>query len=330
MAHRDEVQQQPGAEAGAPAPAAPLTTAETERVRRRVRLMIQITSRIGTYRAGLTSAAKHLTPEEAAIVADLERHGLDVPQLREILCGGHVLVDEPELYETWRFPHSRERLSSHHKTVDKKEFPDLGLKGPIVREKLHGRTAAGTWVQLEKTPAAMGHGFRLPTLTDLMHLWDYVVYRVTKSNVGPWGLSKNTERRPMYLSPSLGTKVPLPASAEEELLGALARVEEDDDTSSASPDLAARFPPPDRANDLAELALEQGSRAGRGLFGSSDVLVSERPSTVTREVLAESDDERRWQLPQARATATVTLRAGDRELRCAARRVPVEEQKERT
>ena len=147
------------------------------------------------------------------------------------------------LYERWRFPKTRERLSSHHKAIDKSKFPDLGLKGPLVREKLHGRTKAGTWVQLEKTPAAMGHGFRLPTLADLQHLWDYIVYRLTKSNVGPWGLSKTTERRPMYLSPSLGAAVPVPAAAEAELTGALERIENEDDVTSASPDLAARFRP---------------------------------------------------------------------------------------
>ena len=32
------------------------------------------------------------------------------------------------------------------------------MHGPLVREKLHGRTANGTWVQLEKTPAAFGRG----------------------------------------------------------------------------------------------------------------------------------------------------------------------------
>ena len=175
---------------------APLGDEETERVRTRVRTMVQITSRVGAYRAGLALAARRLTSSEAAIIADLERHGLDVAQLREVLCGAHVLVDEPGLYESWRFPKSRERLSSHHKTVDKSTYPDLGLKGPLVREKLHGRTEAGTWVQLEKTPAAMGHGFRLPTLTDLQHLWDYVVYRFTKSNVGPWDWVSSKSGRP--------------------------------------------------------------------------------------------------------------------------------------
>src|SRR5262245_9357908 len=80
-----------------------LTARRTEEVRTRVRLMIEITARSGSYRNGLLAAARHLSPEEAAIIADLERHGLQVPQLRDVLCGGHVLVDDPQLYEDWRF-----------------------------------------------------------------------------------------------------------------------------------------------------------------------------------------------------------------------------------
>jgi hypothetical protein len=307
-----------------------LSEEETRRVRTRVRRMVQIASQLGEYRSGLALAAKRLTPSEAAIIADLERHGLDVTQFREVLCGAHVLVDEPGLYERWSFPKSRERLSSHHKRIDKSKWPDIGLKGPLVREKLHGRTNAGTWVQLEKTPAAMGNGIRLPTLTDLQHLMDYIVYRFTKSNVGPWGLSKTTERRPMYLSPSLGVTMPLPASAEGELTGALEQIEDADDVTSASPDLASRFPPPDRANTLDELVLAAGSRGGRGLFGSSEVYVIESPSRVATEVLAAGQTPSRWTLPAARRTRVTTVRAGDRELRCAVRRVPVEEQEEHT
>lgn len=314
---------------GAPEPDR-LSADETERVRLRVRLIVQIASRIGKYRSGLRVAARRLSPSEATVIADLERHGLDVAQLRDVLCGAHVLVDEPELYERWRFPKSRERLSSHHKTIDKGQFPDIGLKGPLVREKLHGRTQNGTWVQLEKTPAAMGKGFRLPTLTDAQHLFDYVVYRLTKSNVGPWGLSKATERRPMYLSPSLGTRVPLPAAAEAELTGALERIEEGDDVTSASPDLARRFPPPDRANTLDELVFVPGTRGGRGLFGASGVYVTESPSAAAKDVLAMEPPPARWTLPEPGRSRPDTVRAGDRELRCAVRRVPVSEQEERT
>jgi hypothetical protein len=303
---------------------------DTERTRTRVRLMVEITSRVGRYRGGLIQAAKRLTPAEAAIIADLERNGLDVPQLREVLCGAHVLVDDPDLYQRWRFPQDRERLSSHHRTVDKKQYPDIGLKGPLVREKLHGRTESGTWVQLEKTPAAMGHGFHIPSLTDLKHLMDYIVYRFTKSNVGPWGLSKNTERRPMYLSPSMSTTINLPAAAEQELTAALARIEADDDTTSASPDLALRFPPPERVDTLAELVFVPGARNGRGLFGASNVYVTEAPSSVARTALAASQAPQAWSLPAAPRTEPTTVTVGEREIRYASRRVPLAEQKERT
>jgi len=307
----------------------PLSGPETERIRTRVRLMVQITSRVGAYRSGLAVAAKRLTPSESAIIADLETHGLDVLQLREVLCGAHVLVDEPELYDRWRFPNSRDRISSHHKNIDKTRYPDIGLKGPLVREKLHGRTDRGTWVQLEKTPASIGHGFHMPTLTDAKHLWDYVVYRFTKSNVGPWGLSKNTERRPMYLSPALNATVPLPKSAEAHLTGALEQIEADDDVTSASSDLAGKFPPPERADTLAELVFLPGKRNGRGLFGAAEVYVDEAPSAAARSVLAPAEVPN-WTLPAARDTDEATIKAGDREIRYAVRREPSEEPEERT
>ncbi|HET7304558.1 MAG TPA: hypothetical protein VFJ12_08435 [Segeticoccus sp.] len=314
-----------------PAGGAVLSGPEAERVRERVRLLVEITSRVGVFRAGLQLAARRLTRAEATIVADLEQHGLDVPQLREVLWGGHVLVDNPDLYDQWRFPKTHERLSSHHRNIDKQRYPDLGLKGPLVREKLHGRTATGTWVQLEKTPAAMGEGFHLPTFNDFLHLCDYIVYRFTKSNVGPWGLSKQTERRPVYLSPALSAKVPVPASAEAELSAALERAEEQDATGSASPGLARRFPPPDRGNTLAELTFHPETRNGRGLFGSSEVYAKGAPSSSARPLL----DEVRtatpgWSLPEAGETRTGTVRGREREVRCAVRRVPATEHEEGT
>ena len=105
-----------------------LSADQTESVRARVRLMIEITAREGAYRRGLVTAAEQLRPEEAAIIADLERHGLQVPQLRDVLCGGHVLIDDPHLYEDWRFNEvSHLRISSHHRDVDKARYPDIGI-----------------------------------------------------------------------------------------------------------------------------------------------------------------------------------------------------------
>jgi hypothetical protein len=280
-------------QAGRPGRRAAEMTAEqpAELVRTRVRLMIEITARAGAYRKGLLSAAKRLSPEEAEIISDLERHGLQVPQLHDVLCGGHVLVDDPQLYEKWRFARvSHFRISSHHRDIDKSRYPDIGMRGQVVREKLHGRTAQGTWVQLEKTPAAFGKR-KLPSLTDLRHLVDYVVYRVTRSNVGPWGLSRLTERHPMYLSPLIAMPTSLAPAVAGSLVSALRRIEADEDATAVSQDLAARFPPPQRADPASELGRALTGRAGRGLFGNSEVWVTETLSRTAAAVLTQRGDQ---------------------------------------
>ena len=293
---------------------------------------MRLTTRHGRYRRGLVHAATSLTREEAAVLADLEAHGLDVNQLRDVLCGGHVLVDNPQLYDRWRFPKvTRERLSSHHRTMDKQSYPDLGMHGPLLREKLHGRTANGTWVQLEKTPAAFGAGHRLPTWNDVLHLVDYVVYRVTKQNVGPWGLSAVTERRPMYLSPQLSTTVPLPRGTTRALIATLNRLDAEDqvtdDAGSTHSDLARRFVGPLREDPLAELMPAAGRGRGRGLFGSSQVWVTESPAPTARRLLSAEARPDRWTLPPVAAARPIEVEVGGRRLRLAVR-VPAEAQRE--
>jgi hypothetical protein len=261
------------------------TVRKTAETRARVRLLIEITAQDGAYRKGLLTAAGSLSPEEAVIIADLERHGLQVPQLRDVLCGGHVIVDDPGLYEDWRFDRvSHQRLSSHHRNIDKTVYPDIGMRGILVREKLHGRTEQGTWVQLEKTPAAFGQR-KLPSLDDIRHLMDYVTYRVTRSNVGPWGLSRWTERHPIYLSPDLQVPVQLSPPVAASLSTALGQIEADDDVTAASADLARRFAPPERADPSRELGQALHGRSGRGLFGNSEVWVTETLSPAATAIL---------------------------------------------
>jgi hypothetical protein len=298
---------------------------QAERMRTRVRLLVQLTTRHGRYRRGLVQAAKSLAPEEAAVLADLEAHGLDVNQLRDVLCGGHVLVDNPDLYERWRFPKvTRQRLSSHHRTVDKVTYPDLGMHGPLVREKLHGRTVTGTWVQLEKTPAAFGAGHRLPSWNDVLHLVDYVVYRVTKRNVGPWGLSAVTERRPMYLSPQLRTSVPLPQGTARMLTATLVRLDAEDQVIPATPgmtnsDLVRRFLGPLREDPLVDLIPGPGRGRGRGLFGNSQVWVTETGAATARRLLSAGGQSDGWTLPHVVAARPIEVTVGDRRLRLAGR-----------
>jgi hypothetical protein len=304
---------------------------EAERIRTRVRLLIQLTTRHGRYRRGLVQAAASLTPNEATLLADLEGHGLDVNQLRDVLYGGHVLVDDPDLYERWKFPNvTRQRLSSHHRTVDKQLYPDLGMHGPLVREKLHGRTANGTWMQLEKTPAAFGARHALPSWNDVLHLVDFVIYRVTKRNVGPWGLSAVTERRPMYLSPQLMTTVPLPHGTTRKLTATLTQLDAEDqavhNTRHTHSDLVRRFLGPLRADPLVELAPGPGRGRGRGLFSNSQVWVTESAASTARQLFSGVGRSDRWTLPIAVAARPIEIKVGDRRLRLAAR-VPAKAQK---
>jgi hypothetical protein len=258
---------------------------QTAQTRARVRLMVSITAQDGAYRKGLLAAAGLLSPEEAEIIADLEGHGLQVPQLRDILHGGHVIIDNPDLYENWRFEKvSHLRISSHHRDIDKKRWPDIGMRGVLVREKLHGRTAQGTWLQLEKTPAAFG-ARKLPTVDDVRHLLDYITYRVTRSNVGPWGLSRWTERHPIYLSPDLAVPVQLSPPVAASLLTALRRIEAEGDITAVSKDLAQRFTPPRRADPASELGQALSGHGGRGLFGNSKVWVTKTSSPAVAAIL---------------------------------------------
>ena len=43
--------------------------------------------------------------------------------------------DDPQLYENWRFAKvSHPRISSHHRDIDKTRYPDIGMRGQVVRE----------------------------------------------------------------------------------------------------------------------------------------------------------------------------------------------------
>ena len=266
---------------------------QAELVKTRVRLLIELTAKSGAYRKGLLKAVDRLSPEEATILSDLAQHGLQVPQLHDVLCGGHVLIDDPSLYEKWHFAKvSHNRISSHHRDIDKKKYPDIGMRGVVVREKLHGRLQQGTWVQLEKTPAAFGKK-KLPSMDDVRHLADYVVYRITRSNVGPWGLSRITERRPMYLSPDIAMPTPISGPVADTLASTLRQIEQSDDVTALSADLARRFPPPVSVAPPLELGQALQERAGRGLFGNSPVWVTETSSAPAANMLGRQPDEAR-------------------------------------
>lgn len=175
-----------------------------EAERHRLSLLVRLAASGGHFSRKLADAVEHTTDAEVRVMSDLVDRGMSVPALVSLLQGAHVVIGDDELYEAWIFPSSRRRMSSHHRGVDKRTTPDYGLDGPLVRESLHGKAAVGTWVQLERTKATFQWG-KLPSWHDLVHIRDFVIYRITGKNVGPWGLSALVDTRPMVLRPPHST-----------------------------------------------------------------------------------------------------------------------------
>jgi len=173
--------------------------------RERLSLLVKIASGAGDFSPKLADAVAAATDPEVRLMSDLIEQGLSIPGLVGLLQGAHVLVGDDDLYEAWIFPHSRRRMSSHHRNVDKSQTPDYGVDGPLVREALHGKAVVGTWIQLERTKATFQWG-RLPTWHDVVHIRDYILYRLTGKNVGPWGLSAHVDTRPVLLRPPHATR----------------------------------------------------------------------------------------------------------------------------
>ena len=274
MAGGDESQRQtPGAGTPDDGPRSP------EIQRRRLTLLVKVAASAGDFSPQLAVAVERASDYEIRVMSDLVERGLSIPALVNVLQGAHVVVGDDELYEQWIFPSSRRRLSSHHRNVDKKATPDYGLAGPLVRESLHGKAVMGTWVQLERSMATFQFG-KLPTWSDVEHLRDYVIYRVTGKNVGPWGLSALVDTRPMVLRPPNST----PSRAAGRAVAEFARRRADVDLSTQdrarwsavlTPDVEPvgpagdlfRAPTPDHPVELLPDAPYK-DELGLGLFGS--------------------------------------------------------------
>ncbi len=292
--------------------------------RRRLALLVKVASTAGDFSPRLADAVDQATDEEVRVMSDLVQRGMSIPDLVSLLQGAHVLVGDDDLYERWIFPTSRRRMSSHHRTVDKKVTPDYGLDGPLVRESLHGKAAVGTWVQLERTKATFQWG-KLPTWSDVVHIRDYVIYRITGKNVGPWGLSAHVDTRPMLLRPPNTT----PSRAAGQALATFARRRADLSMSQdsqermtdvLSPDiepvgpLGDLFGPPvpPSPEDLLPDA-PYSDELGLGLFGSLPIV---RVATPLRSGIAGQLDASAGEFvdPPAGRAEPVSVDVGDRHL----------------
>ena len=110
-------------------------------------------------------------------------------QFIEIFNGAHVHVeDDKEIYEILS-PEYKSRISSHP-SLNTQIHKSEGFYG----EFLVGTWERGTWFQLEKSP----FNSRNP-ISYITHGFDFLCYRITGMNVGPYGLSCHTDKNPMVL-----------------------------------------------------------------------------------------------------------------------------------
>jgi hypothetical protein len=154
------------------------------------------------------------TDSELTLLVDLAATGLTHDQLLRLLEGGHLLLPGHRLLDRWRsLPGVKPRTSSHYHPDDRRRGrgpgwveaarariadahahpvygQQYGLKGRFVHEALFGpgphRT---TFVQLERAAPSK---LRLP-----QHIADWVRYRLTRRNQGPYGSSVETDAAPM-------------------------------------------------------------------------------------------------------------------------------------
>ncbi len=292
-----------------------------ESERRRLALLVKVASSAGDFSPKLAIAVDHASDAEVRVMSDLVERGMSIPDLVGLLQGAHVLVGDDDLYERWIFPKSRRRMSSHHRAVDKGVTPDYGLDGPLVRESLHGKAAVGTWVQLERTKASFQWG-KLPTWSDVVHTRDYILYRITGKNVGPWGLSAHVDTRPMLLRPPNTT----PSRAAGQALAAFARRRADLTMSPhdqgrwsdvLSPEiepvgpLGDLFGPPDPAHPEDLLPDSPYSdELGLGLFGSLAIVRANTPLRPAVQALLDARASVEFADAQAGQAETVDVQVG--------------------
>lgn len=133
--------------------------------------------------------------DETEIISYLEKNYEITPdQLKEILMGAHVRLDDNgKAYKEWvrKVASKQSRISSH--PSDKTQY---GIRGSLIKELLFSRTTgsdgkAYTWFQLENHPVSFGHIVR--------HMIDYVKYKITNKNQGPYGSSEATHHTPIIL-----------------------------------------------------------------------------------------------------------------------------------
>jgi hypothetical protein len=106
----------------------------------------------------------------------------------EIFRGAHVIItDGGWYYNYWRHLGSAQERPSSHESDE----PQYEVAGPCCHAVLFGRRARNTWFQMENNSykgSMISHGI------------DYVHYKTSSRNQGPYGSSTYTDKHALWIS----------------------------------------------------------------------------------------------------------------------------------
>lgn len=131
---------------------------------------------------------------EVTIFKNLEeRFTFTVDHFKEMMMGAHIrLNDAGNTYNEWaKLAQVQPRISSHPSSGQQ-----FAIRGMVIKELLfssiHDKEKKHyTWFQLENNPVSFGSVFR--------HMLDYVAYKISSENQGPYGSSAITDLKPLLI-----------------------------------------------------------------------------------------------------------------------------------
>jgi hypothetical protein len=150
-------------------------------------------------RQDVQDALERARPWDLDVINSFRELGMSDADFIEFLKGGHVVLPQSNLYDTWAVENGvTDRISSHYGGQAADGTSQHGHYGELFKEMLFGKNADGTtWVQLEAHAASDWKG----------HSIDYIEYQLDDNNQGPWGESSHTDQDPIVIRQSVKVDV---------------------------------------------------------------------------------------------------------------------------
>lgn len=136
----------------------------------------------------------------------IDNYEISIDAFFEVLNGAYVLLeDNGSFYDSWKGKQGlRPRISSHESAPNTKQF---SFQGNLVKEALFSEVISKegrnrktrSWIQLERTPFIQGKNPITIVRDFFSHTFDYLRYKYTRKNQGPFGSSRYTEAYPLLL-----------------------------------------------------------------------------------------------------------------------------------